>query len=92
MLKSIGASKIYIVRALLSEIAVISIAGIILGIGMSYVARALFLSAFPTLSILITPDWMLRAALIAAGGGLLGALYPTWLASRKDAVEALAYE
>jgi ABC-type antimicrobial peptide transport system permease subunit len=25
-------------------------------------------------------------------GGLLGALYPTWLASRKDPVEALAYE
>jgi ABC-type antimicrobial peptide transport system permease subunit len=26
------------------------------------------------------------------GGGLLGALYPAWLASRKDVIEALAYE
>jgi ABC-type antimicrobial peptide transport system permease subunit len=33
-----------------------------------------------------------RAALIAAAGGLVGALYPAWLASRKDVVEALAYE
>jgi putative ABC transport system permease protein len=59
---------------------------------MSYVARALFLSVFPTLSILITPDWVIRAALIAVGGGLLGALYPAWLASRKDVIDALAYE
>jgi putative ABC transport system permease protein len=30
--------------------------------------------------------------LIAVLGGLLGAAYPAWLASRKDPVEALAYE
>jgi ABC-type antimicrobial peptide transport system permease subunit len=34
----------------------------------------------------------MRAALIAVGGGMLGALYPAWLASRKDVVEALAFE
>jgi putative ABC transport system permease protein len=92
VLKSLGASKFYIVQALLSEIGVICGAGIVFGIGMSYVARALFLSVFPTLSILITPDWVIRAALIAVGGGLLGALYPAWLASRKDVIDALAYE
>jgi putative ABC transport system permease protein len=92
VLKSLGASKLYIVRALLSEISVICAAGILFGIGVSYLARAFFLSAFPTLSILITGDWIARAALIAVAGGLLGALYPAWLASRKDVVEALAYE
>jgi putative ABC transport system permease protein len=92
VLKSLGASKAYIVQALLSEIAAICGAGILLGIGVSYLARAFFLSAFPTLSILITADWILRAALIAIGGGMLGALYPAWLASRKDVIEALAYE
>jgi putative ABC transport system permease protein len=92
VLKSLGASKLYIVRALLSEITVICVAGIFLGIGVSYLARAFFLSAFPTLSILITADWIMRAALIAVAGGLVGALYPAWLASRKDVVEALAYE
>jgi putative ABC transport system permease protein len=30
--------------------------------------------------------------MIAIVGGLLGASYPAWLASRKDPVEALAYE
>jgi len=92
VLKSLGASKMYIVEALLSEIGVICVAGILFGIGMSYVARAFFLSAFPTLSILITADWIVRAAAIAVTGGLLGALYPAWLASRKDVIEALAYE
>jgi putative ABC transport system permease protein len=59
---------------------------------MSYVARALFLSAFPTLSILITAEWILRSSAIAVVGGLSGASYPAWLASRKDAIEALSYD
>ncbi len=92
VLKSMGASNAYIVRALLMETAVICSVGIVAGIALSYLTRAFFLSALPTLSILITPDWIVRAALIAVAGGLLGASYPAWLASRKDVVEALAYD
>ncbi len=92
VLKSLGASKGYIVKALLSETLLICGVGIVAGIAMSYATRAAFLAAFPTLSILITLGWILRAAGIAAVGGLLGAAYPAWLASRKDPIEALAYE
>ncbi len=92
VLKSIGASKGYIIRALLGESVLICLIGIVVGVAMSYVARALFLDTFPTLSILITPDWILRSSLIALAGGLLGASYPAWLASRKDAIEALSYD
>jgi putative ABC transport system permease protein len=92
VLKSLGASKSYIMRALLGESVFISLVGIVVGIGMSYLARVLFLSSFPTLSILITPDWIVRSAIIALVGGLLGASYPAWLASRKDAIEALSYD
>jgi putative ABC transport system permease protein len=92
VLKSIGASKAYIIRALLGEAAIICAIGIIVGIVMSYVSRAVFLSSFPTLSILITVGWIFRSALIAIVGGLLGASYPAWLASRKDAIEALSYD
>jgi putative ABC transport system permease protein len=92
VLKSMGASKAYIVRTLLSETALICAGGIVLGIGASYLTRAFFLSALPTLSILITPEWIIRAALIAAAGGLVGASYPAWLANRKDVIEALAYD
>jgi putative ABC transport system permease protein len=92
VLKSIGASKGYIIRALLGESALICVIGIGVGIAMSYAARAFFLSSFPTLSILITANWILRSAIIAIAGGLLGASYPAWLASRKDAIEALSYD
>jgi putative ABC transport system permease protein len=92
ILKSIGASKAYIIRALLGESALISLLGIGAGIGLSYASRSFLLSAFPTLSILITLDWTVRAAVIAVVGALLGASYPAWMASRKDAIEALAYD
>ena len=66
--------------------------GVVAGVGLSYLMRAIFIRLFPTLTILITPGWIVRAGLIAILGGLLGAAYPAWMASRKDPVEALAYE
>ncbi len=92
ILKSLGASKAYIVRALLGETALVCAAGIVAGILMSYGARLFMRELFPTLTILITPGWILRAMGLAIGAGLAGATYPAWLASRKDPVEALAYE
>jgi putative ABC transport system permease protein len=92
VLKSIGASNGYIILALLGEAIFICVIGIVVGIGVSYASRAALLSSFPTLSILITPEWILRSALIAMVGGLLGASFPAWLASRKDAIEALSYD
>jgi putative ABC transport system permease protein len=92
VLKSLGASKAYIIRVILSETTLICIAGTLVGIVMSFAARALFLHLFPTLTILISYEWILRAAGIAILGGLIGSSYPAWLASRKDPVEALAYE
>ena len=92
VLKVLGASRAYITRAILSESALICLAGIAAGLGLSYLVRLLFGALFPTLTILITPDWVFRAAALAIAGGLLGATYPAWLASRKDPIEALAYE
>jgi putative ABC transport system permease protein len=91
VLKSLGASKGYIVNALLSEASLICGVGIVAGIGLSYAARSFLISIFPTLPIQITADWILRSAAIAVVGGLLGAAYPAWLATRKDPVEALFY-
>ena len=92
VLKSIGANRGFIVRALLMESAGLCIFGIAAGIGLSYLVRAAFLAGFPTLSILITPEWILRAGGIALLGAILGASYPAWIASRKDPVEALSYD
>ncbi len=92
VLKSLGASKLLIVRSLLTETALLCFLGIAAGIGLSYLVRAGFLAIFPTLTILITPGWIFRAGLIALAGALIGASYPAWLASRKDAVQALSYD
>jgi len=92
VLKSLGASKFLIIRALLAEATLLCLLGIVAGVGLSYVVRAGFLRLFPTLSILITPEWIIRASLIAVVGALVGASYPAWQASRKDAVEALSYD
>jgi putative ABC transport system permease protein len=92
ILKSLGASKGYIVKALLSETALIIGVGIALGIGMSYGAREICQRLFPTLTVLLTLEWIARASALALLGGLLGASYPAFLASRRDPVEALAYD
>jgi putative ABC transport system permease protein len=92
VLKSLGASKAYIVRIILSETALLCLVGLVFGVGLSFLMRAIFIRLFPALTILIGPSWILRAGLIALLGGFLGAAYPAWLASQRDPVEALAYE
>jgi len=92
VLKSLGANPPFIIRALLMESTLLCLGGIAAGIVLSYAARAAFIAGFPTLSILITPGWIVRAGLIALLGTIIGASYPAWVASRKDAVEALTFD
>lgn len=92
VLKSLGANQWFVIRALLAESAALCLLGIGAGVGLSYAVRAGFLWRFPSLTILITSGWILRASGIALMGALFGASYPAWLASRKDAVEALSYD
>jgi putative ABC transport system permease protein len=92
VLKSLGASKGYIVEIILSETTLLCLAGVVAGVCLSFLMRVIFLKLYPSLTILISLKWILLAGLIAILGGLLGASYPAWLASRKDPVEALAYE
>ncbi len=92
VLKSLGASKGYIVKVILSETTLLCLVGSLAGIGLSFALRSIIHSLHPSLPIQITYSWIVRAALIAIAGGLFGACYPAWIASRKDPVEALAYE
>ena len=92
ILKSMGASKVYVFRLVLRETALLTVLGIGTGIGMSFAVKAIVLAIFPTLPILITPDWMVRAGLIALVSSLCGACYPAIRASQRDPIEALAYE
>lgn len=91
ILKSLGASKFYIVNAILRETTVLSIGGIIVGFAISFAARVAIQSR-TTLPVDITSGWILRAIVIAIVGSLLGAIYPALKAAQKDPIDALAYE
>jgi putative ABC transport system permease protein len=92
ILKSMGASKQAIVTVVLRETSMLAVAGVVLGIAGTFGVRMFLLHTFPTQHFEITSQWILRGTLIAFGGSLLGALYPAWMAARKDPIDALAYE
>jgi putative ABC transport system permease protein len=92
ILKSMGASKLYIVDAVLRETVLLALAGVVVGIAVSWTARAGLRARLPLLNIELTGGWMLWATIIAMVGALLGALYPAYKAAQKDPIDALAYE
>jgi putative ABC transport system permease protein len=92
ILKSLGASKLYIVNVILRETALLAIGGIIVGILFSLAARAGIHNRVPTLPIERDWGWVLRATIIAIVGSLAGAVYPAFKAAQKDPIDALAYE
>lgn len=92
ILKSMGASKSYIISAILRETVILAILGIGVGVAFSYTARGAIVAHFSTLRILVTAGWILRATGIAIIGALAGAIYPAFKAAQKDPIDALAYE
>src|ERR1700689_3690625 len=92
ILKSLGASKFYIVNAVLRETFLLALAGIALGIVVSIAARAALAHRFPLVQVVVDSGWIVRATLIAIVGAMGGALYPAFKAAQKDPIDALAYE
>jgi putative ABC transport system permease protein len=92
ILKSLGASKFYIVRVILRETLMLAVAGILVGMSISYLAAHVIRYKLPTAQVEFTPAWLLKAAIIAVIGAMVGALYPAFKAAQKDPIDALAYE
>ena len=92
ILKSLGASNLYIVNLVLREAILVAAVGIIVGICLTEALKFGVSIRFPTIPFLVTNDLRLEAAVIALVGSILGALYPAWKAARKDPIDALAYE
>lgn len=92
ILKSMGASKPTIVGVVLRECAVLAVVGVLVGIAGTYGVRELLSLRFPSFSFELTKLWIARGAGIAFAGALCGAVYPSWMAARKDPIDALAYE
>jgi putative ABC transport system permease protein len=92
ILKSLGASKLYIVNVILRETIVLALAGIAVGIAVSLAARVGIQQRWPLVHIDQSTPWMLRATIIALAGAACGAIYPAYKAAQKDPIDALAYE
>ncbi len=92
ILKSLGAGKRYIIGVILREAGLLSVLGILVGYGGTWLAKKVIVATFPTLTVQLTLHWALWAGLLAIGGSLLGAFYPAIRAARLDPVDSLAYE
>jgi putative ABC transport system permease protein len=92
ILKSMGASKIYIVNVILRETVLLALGGIVLGVAISLAVRLGLHDRLPTLPVVVTGGWIMRATVIAIVGAILGAIYPAFKAAQKDPIDALAYE
>jgi len=92
ILKSLGASKWYIVNVVLRETVLLAVVGIVAGILISMLTRRVIMFEKPVLRLFWSNAWVLRATLIAIAGALAGALYPAVKAAQRDPIDALAYE
>lgn len=92
ILKSMGASRGYIVGIVLRETGLLAAVGILVGIIASFALSTVLEARFPTLDFVIDVPYIWKAVLIAFSGALLGALYPALKAASKDPIEALSYE
>ncbi len=91
VLKSLGASKSYIVGVIEREAITISLIGVIAGLIIASIA-ALGIERATTLHLEFHWSWLLRAALIGLGAGAVGAIYPAIRAANQDPVKALSYD
>ena len=92
ILKSLGASRGFIVGMILKESVMICCLGLIFGIGASVIIRKTIIAAFPTLQVSMSIKDVSFACAMGLVGGALGALYPAYKAARLDPVRALSYE
>ncbi len=91
ILKSLGASKRYIISVIEKEAIALSLIGVGAGLIISTIAGWM-IERGTTLQLEFHWSWLLTAALIGLGAGALGALYPAVRAANQDPVKALSYE
>lgn len=91
ILKSLGASKRFIVSVIEQEALLISILGVALGFLLAVLARV-GITRLTTLAVDLELKWALVSAAAALLAGSVGALYPALRAANQDPIKALSYE
>jgi putative ABC transport system permease protein len=91
ILKSLGASKSFIIKVIEGEAFFIGVLGVLFGFAVSFGTAFLIQRQFE-LKFEFSSGWVITAIIIAVGGSLFGALYPAWRASDIDPVLVLTNE
>lgn len=91
ILKSLGASKRFIIGVIEREAITISL----IGVGVGLIAALIIgwgIRTATTLQVEFQWSWILIAALIGLAAGVGGAFYPAVRAANQDAVKAISYD
>ena len=92
ILKSLGASRRYLMGIVVVESVLVCVAGTVAGMALSFVVGRTIEWLMPLSTVRIEPRWLLAALIVGLVGGAVSALYPGYRAARLDPCVALAYE
>jgi putative ABC transport system permease protein len=91
VLKSLGASKLWIASEIEKEALLISSLGVLAGFALSVVGK-LIITRLTNMNVELEAVWLFYALVLGMLAGVMGALYPALRAANQDPVKALAYE
>jgi putative ABC transport system permease protein len=91
VLKSLGASRLWIAGEIQKEALMISALGVLTGFALSLAGKYLIMR-LTHMPVDLEPIWLFYALVVGMLAGVFGALYPALRAANQDPVVALSYE
>jgi putative ABC transport system permease protein len=84
VLKAIGASNLFLLRTVVTQAAILGVAGFFLGLGASLLAGPFIVSLVPDIGVTVRPIMALQTLGAVLGMSLVGALLPLARVTRVD--------